>query len=297
MEIKPPLPKKPETRAPVISPKKAALFSLVIPGSGQLYNGDFGRGFAILVGALAGLFPFIIPGLLVWGFGVYDAYTRVTRMNAGEVTSKSDISGPVVIILVLAIGLAPFMYTMGTSIMKVPSRLPQASGTPAPVRQPVATPAVTQAPASGPADAVTEEPVPTQTQKIVMLPDGNFTEVLNETYQFVYTSSSIPVSVGTPPLLIDYTLSPKITTNEKVLTGKSGVDQTVTATYFSPTAWFELTLRDNSTGDIVLEDGFGGTFGSDTHKRVPWYRPGEYNLTMRGNDITADVEVLVKSVV
>lgn len=53
----------------------AAICSLVIPGLGQVYDGKTERGFAIFFGTVIGFFIFIIPGLIVWAFGIYDAYS------------------------------------------------------------------------------------------------------------------------------------------------------------------------------------------------------------------------------
>lgn len=57
----------------------AALISLFIPGGGQMYRGQVGRGVCWLVAAIFGYFLFIIPGLLVHGFSVYDASLTVAN--------------------------------------------------------------------------------------------------------------------------------------------------------------------------------------------------------------------------
>jgi len=46
------------------SPFLASLFSSVIPGLGQVYNGMTARGAALFAGTLAGLFLLLIPGLI-----------------------------------------------------------------------------------------------------------------------------------------------------------------------------------------------------------------------------------------
>jgi TM2 domain-containing membrane protein YozV len=282
-------------KAGTISPKRAALFSLIIPGAGQLYNGEFGRGFAILAGAIIGLFPYILPGILVWGFGVYDAYQRVTRMNSGELTSKTDIAGPVTILLVLAIGIAPFSFSAVASWNKTPARSPDESLVPVSSQTPVpeTTPPAMEPilPYSGTPVAETPAPAPSQ---YIVLPQGEFAELLNAQYQFQYSSTSVPVTVNHPPLLISFTVNPRMFTSQKVAYTKLGEEQAVSSSYVSPTSWFELTLTDKSTGTLVFQDGFGKTFGSTTKKEMPFYRPGDYNLTLRGNDITVDIRLMEK---
>ncbi|WP_220681691.1 hypothetical protein [Methanofollis formosanus] len=63
----------------------AALCSFLIPGLGQVYNGDLKRGFMVLLGAAIGTALLIIPGMIVWIYGTYDAYKTAQRINAGEV--------------------------------------------------------------------------------------------------------------------------------------------------------------------------------------------------------------------
>ena len=53
----------------------AVVYSFFVPGLGQVYDGETGRGVATLIGTLVGFFIFVIPGLIVWIFGMYDAYS------------------------------------------------------------------------------------------------------------------------------------------------------------------------------------------------------------------------------
>ncbi|MDD3621698.1 MAG: zinc ribbon domain-containing protein [Methanofollis sp.] len=73
---------------PEKSPGIAALCSLIFTGLGQVYNGNFGRGFLILVGTMIGSLFYVIPGLIVAIYGIYDAYSTAKQMNAGEIPYK-----------------------------------------------------------------------------------------------------------------------------------------------------------------------------------------------------------------
>jgi TM2 domain-containing membrane protein YozV len=64
------------------NPLLAGLASFLFAGLGQVYNGQFAKGVLILSGALLGSF-LIIPGILIWLYGVYDAYRTSKQMNAG----------------------------------------------------------------------------------------------------------------------------------------------------------------------------------------------------------------------
>jgi len=83
------------------SPGIAALCSFIFPGLGQVYNGDVGRGFLILLGTIVGLIFFVIPGLAVFIYGIYDAYATAKRMNAGEIPYREANALHMVLFVVL----------------------------------------------------------------------------------------------------------------------------------------------------------------------------------------------------
>ncbi|MBP2145103.1 TM2 domain-containing membrane protein YozV [Methanofollis sp. W23] len=68
----------------------AAICSFLIPGLGQVYNGDLKRGFGILLGTAIGTVLLLIPGLIVWLYGIYDAYKTAQGINAGEVPFREN---------------------------------------------------------------------------------------------------------------------------------------------------------------------------------------------------------------
>jgi len=86
---------------PEKSPGIAALCSLIFTGLGQVYNGDVGRGFLILVGSVIGSLFFFIPGVIVAIYGIYDAYVTAKRMNAGEIPYKETNALHMILFVVL----------------------------------------------------------------------------------------------------------------------------------------------------------------------------------------------------
>jgi len=89
------------------SPGIAALCSFIFPGLGQVYNGDVGRGFLILLGTIVGSLFFLIPGLAVFIYGIYDAYATAKRMNTGEIPYREANALHMVLFVVLwFIGIA-----------------------------------------------------------------------------------------------------------------------------------------------------------------------------------------------
>jgi TM2 domain-containing membrane protein YozV len=101
----------------------AALLSFLFTGSGQVYNGETGKGIGILIGAIIGYFIFVIPGVLVILYGVYDAYSTAQKMNKGEIpyveVSNGKVIGfiiaEIVIFVIVFIILAALIYEIGGS--------------------------------------------------------------------------------------------------------------------------------------------------------------------------------------
>jgi TM2 domain-containing membrane protein YozV len=66
-------------------PMFAAAASFVWGGMGQAYNGQYGKGILFFTGVMVGLLAFLVPGIIVWAFGIYDAYVTAQKVNDGVV--------------------------------------------------------------------------------------------------------------------------------------------------------------------------------------------------------------------
>jgi hypothetical protein len=69
-----------KARNPYKDPLVAGLLA-VIPGAGHFYCGQRLRGVAYLMGTVAGLFLFVVPGLFLWAASVPDVILCVRRCN------------------------------------------------------------------------------------------------------------------------------------------------------------------------------------------------------------------------
>jgi TM2 domain-containing membrane protein YozV len=67
------------------SPALAAIASFLFSGLGQVYNGSLGKGLLIFFGTIIGYMIFVIPGLIVLVYGIYDAYSTAKKMNEGQI--------------------------------------------------------------------------------------------------------------------------------------------------------------------------------------------------------------------
>jgi TM2 domain-containing membrane protein YozV len=85
------------------NPLVGGLCSFLIPGLGQVYDGETERGIIIFFGTLVGSFVFLIPGLIVWLFGIYDAYTMAEKMNANKIPFKPTKKAHMILFVVLVV--------------------------------------------------------------------------------------------------------------------------------------------------------------------------------------------------
>ena len=117
-----PAPPRPQKNAMI-----AGICSSVLPGLGQVYNGDTAKGFALFILTVAGLCIFLIPGLIVWLYALYNAYSVAGKMNTGEIPFRETrmlhmvlfIVFAVIVILVavliiIAMVISPLMSQLGS---------------------------------------------------------------------------------------------------------------------------------------------------------------------------------------
>ena len=70
-------------------PRKATLYSAIVPGLGQIYNGEIGKGILFMVLYLVSAFLMMaVIGLIttpiLWIFGMVDAYKTAEKINAAQ---------------------------------------------------------------------------------------------------------------------------------------------------------------------------------------------------------------------
>jgi TM2 domain-containing membrane protein YozV len=81
----------------------AGFCSSVLPGLGQVYNGETAKGYILFLLTVAGLVMFLIPGLIVWLYSLYDAYAIAGKMNSGAMEVRPTSSLQMAIFIVFAI--------------------------------------------------------------------------------------------------------------------------------------------------------------------------------------------------
>jgi tellurite resistance protein TehA-like permease len=86
------------------NPQTAAIASFLIPGLGQVYEGESPIvGLFWLVGTIVGLLFCFIPGIAVWLYGIYNAHHTAELMNSGQLPQKATKPGDVKIFAIIGI--------------------------------------------------------------------------------------------------------------------------------------------------------------------------------------------------
>jgi len=115
---------------------------------------------------------------------------------------------------------------------------------------------------------------------------------------FSYNRSAVSFDLKNPPMLIDFSLTvDKITRNvegdSRELKNEWTSYQTNT---IDPNAFFEVIVREKSTGKIILQDGFGQSkqYGTENPRHLKIFGAGDYLIELFGNKVLANVNLSVK---
>jgi len=140
--------------------------------------------------------------------------------------------------------------------------------------------------------------------------------IYTKTGAYAYNGTAFTFNQKNPPMFINYTVIPKNVTKTQVSTeafgtymktpahaagdyvptkGK-GSARTEIRSVYSTSSWFEVTVRDGKTNEIILQDGFGEAKGYPTYlsRTLKVLKSGDLLVEFKGNDITASVTVWVK---
>ncbi|MGD0534322.1 MAG: hypothetical protein ABR999_02630 [Methanoregula sp.] len=128
--------------------------------------------------------------------------------------------------------------------------------------------------------------------------------IYTNTQYYSYNTTAVTFDLKNPPMYINYTVKPFNITVNKVVSSKAanhqlGDVQTITFSDYAPYSWFDITVRDKSTGEIYLQDGFGQAKGYEIYTNAilkPILKTDDLQIEMRGNNITATTGIWVKPV-
>jgi hypothetical protein len=164
-----------------------------------------------------------------------------------------------------------------------------------PVYVTIETPYVTPGPVSVPSST---PPAYTTLLPLTPIPEDYVVIYSTKDQPFSYNKSAVSFNLKNPPMLIDFDLSVAMVTRN--IEGKSRVLSnqwtSMSVENYDPYAFFEVTVREKSTGKIVLQDGFGQSkqYGTEIPRHLKLLRGGEYLIEFDGNDVLASINLSVK---
>lgn len=145
-----------------------------------------------------------------------------------------------------------------------------------------------------PEETLSLPPTPTPTVRKLA---GRYEEYYDEIYtlnqpfangQKVYFSHDLT----TPPLYIQYNLTPRLKTREQVINIGMSSEQTISTSYPDPNAWFAIRVLDAANGAVIKEQGYGKEYPDVARDEFMVRNAGNYKVEMSGNAVTAEITIL-----
>ena len=113
------------------SPGLAAFISFFFPGAGHIYDGQSKKGFLLLIGTFIGAILLLIPGIIVWFYGIYDSYKTAHRINFGEIPyNPTNILHLVVYFVLYIIGIIVVLAVIAAFVFGMAGTTETTSGSP-----------------------------------------------------------------------------------------------------------------------------------------------------------------------
>jgi hypothetical protein len=217
----------------------------------------------------------------------------------------SIAAGLILILVIAAAGCIEPPKAGGSSLLK-----PTASKTPSGIYNPInpgvtpTTPPQLYVTVVTPFEPVTQ-PVPvvtTQGYSVFPIPSPvpeDLTCLIYTTTQpYAYNASAFSFNLQNPPMYIDYSVSPQYITRTQLddLRSSSQEGISFTSTDFSPDSFFLVTVRDKTTGEIYLKNGFGPAQGysRNVEGTIKVLQNDNLIVEFSGNQVTATANIWVK---
>jgi hypothetical protein len=148
-------------------------------------------------------------------------------------------------------------------------------------------------------------PYPTQTVDLLspqgrVLPETtlneSYFEIYNVTQSFKGNTNAYVYNLSSPILQIILNVNPNMVTDKIAYTNRSlsrEFEEKVVKKP-SPDAFFEMTVRDRNTGNVILKDGYGKIYGFETKKEIFIRQPGAYQFDLTGYDANVTVAMKIR---
>jgi len=168
-------------------------------------------------------------------------------------------------------------------------------------------PLISEATGQTPQSYVTLQPVPVVSSTPlpdlgaalpVMAMDNYFTIYSMENQEAQTNYPYVLFDLDNPPLVINYAVTPMSSTDVKMLDYKIMATEhhdNVTINRPYEQSWFSIIVRDNATGTIVAEDGYGKSYAQESSpKDLALYKAGTYRFEFTGSHAVVNLTMKVK---
>jgi hypothetical protein len=131
------------------------------------------------------------------------------------------------------------------------------------------------------------------------LPEDLSCLIYLNTQFYSYNTTAVSFDLKNPPMYINYTVIPFNITVNKYVQSHQGSNGMITLQYsdYAPYSWFEVTVRNKTSGKIYLQNGFGQAQGLSIYTSAtlgPILNSDDLQVEMTGNNITATTGIWVK---
>jgi hypothetical protein len=114
---------------------------------------------------------------------------------------------------------------------------------------------------------------------------------------FSYNGTAFTFNLKNPPMYINYSVIPLYVTEIKPLTHSTNkTAYTLTHTSYDPQSYLEITVRDQASGEIYLQDGFGRDYSSYHNRTLKVLNQNDLLIEIKGNKINGTINFWVKPV-
>lgn len=128
------------------------------------------------------------------------------------------------------------------------------------------------------------------------LPEDKSCRIYTKTQTFTYNGSAFTFNLKNPPMYINYSVTPTNITVRKATTSEFKDKPEVVITYstYDPQSYLEITVRNRTTGEIYLQDGFGKDYSTYMTRTLKVLNTDDLLIELKGNKMTATVNFWVK---
>jgi hypothetical protein len=124
-----------------------------------------------------------------------------------------------------------------------------------------------------------------------------YTAIYYNILPFKNNKTAVSYDLTMPSMIIQMCFRPNITTQTIWHEDRTGTKNekgvTEKVSYIGPSVWFEVQVRDPVTGDILAEDGYSRSYSTDPAKSLTIRTQGTYLIEFSGNDLSAEIQILV----